>query len=208
VANPFNSDPPPAGAASAGAGASSTGAGAGPADRAAAPRSGGRDDPFALLGLPSAYDVDLAALERAFFERSKQLHPDRVAGAPAAERVAQLSRSRALNDAYQLVRKPIARAEYLLERAGVTIGDNERLDPAFLMEILELREELAEARVAGNTALVARLQSAMQARRTEALDALPGLFAKSDFAAIKDRLILLRYINRYLEECDAALDEG
>ena len=62
--------------------------------------------------------------------------------------MAALSRSRALNDAYQTLKKPVARAEYLLERAGVTIGDNERLDPAFLMEILELREELAEARVA------------------------------------------------------------
>jgi len=165
------------------------------------------DDPFALLGLSPAYDVDLAALERAFFERSKQLHPDRMAGAPAAERVAVLSRSRALNDAYQLIKKPVARAEYLLARAGVTIGDNERLDPAFLMEILELREELAEARAAGNTELVARLQGAMQARRTGALEALPGLFAAGDLTAIKDRLILLRYINRYLEECNAALDE-
>jgi molecular chaperone HscB len=164
-------------------------------------------DPFALLGLPPAYEVDLAALEQAFFERSKQLHPDRVAGAPAAERVAQLSRSRALNDAYQLIKKPIPRAEYLLARAGVTIGDNERLDPAFLMEILELREELAGARVAGDTELVARLQRTMQARRMQALEALPALFSANDFAAIKDRLILLRYINRYLEECDAALDE-
>jgi molecular chaperone HscB len=154
-----------------------------------------------------AYEVDLAALERAFFERSKAVHPDRVAGAPAAERVAALSRARALNDAYQLIKKPISRAEYLLARAGVTIGDNERLDPAFLMEILELREELAEARAAGNTELVARLQAVMQQRRAGALDALPQLFAAGDLAAIKDRLILLRYINRYLEECDAALDE-
>lgn len=165
------------------------------------------DDPFALLGLAPAYDVDLAALERAFFERSKALHPDRVAGAPAAERVAALSRARALNDAYQLIKKPISRAEYLLEHAGVTIGDNERLDPTFLMEILELREELAEARAAGNTELVARLQAVMQQRRAGALEALPRLFAAGDLAAIKDRLILLRYINRYLEECDAALDE-
>ena len=67
------------------------------------------------------------------------------------------------------------RAEYLLARAGVTIGDNERLDPAFLMEILELREELAEARAAGNAdAGRATLQRAMQARRPQALDALPG----------------------------------
>jgi len=175
-------------------------------DRVPAPRASG-GDPFALLGISPAYDVDLAALERAFFERSKQLHPDRMAGAPAAERVAALSRSRALNDAYQLIKKPVARAEYLLARAGVTIGDNERLDPAFLMEILELREELAEARAAGHTELVARLQGAMQARRTAALEALPGLFAAGDTKAIKDRLIVLRYINRYLEECNAALDE-
>jgi molecular chaperone HscB len=176
-------------------------------DRVPSPRVSGYD-PFALLGLSPAYGVDLAALERAFFERSKQLHPDRMAGAPAAERVAVLSRSRALNDAYQLIKKPVARAEYLLARAGVTIGDNERLDPAFLMEILELREELAEARAAGNSELVARLQGAMQARRTGALAALPALFAAGDLTAIKDRLILLRYINRYLEECDAALDEA
>lgn len=165
------------------------------------------DDAFALLGLAPAFDVDLAALERAFFERSKALHPDRVAGAPAAERVAALSRSRALNDAYQLIKKPIARAEYLLERAGVTIGDNERLDPTFLMEVLELREELAGARAAGDLRLLERLQRAMRARRDEALAALSGLFAAGDHAAIKERLILLRYVNRYLEECDAALDE-
>jgi len=176
------------------------------ADRAPAGRFSG-DDPFALLGLAPAYDVDLAALERAFFERSKALHPDRVASAPAAERVAALSRSRALNDAYQLIKKPVSRAEYLLERAGVAIGDNERLEPTFLMEILELREELAEARAAGNVALVEKLQRAMQARRTEALAALPALFAAADLPAIKERLILLRYVNRYLEECDAALDE-
>jgi molecular chaperone HscB len=165
------------------------------------------DDPFALLGLPAGYDVDLAALERAFFERQKQLHPDRVATASAAERVAVLSRARALNDAYQLIKKPMARAEYLLTRAGVTIGDNERLDPAFLMEILELREELAAARAANDTALVGVLAGTMRARQTEALGALPALFAAHDTQAIKQRLIVLRYINRYLEECDAALDE-
>jgi len=164
-------------------------------------------DPFGLLGLAPGFDVDLAALERAFFERSKAAHPDRVASATAAERIAALSRSRALNDAYQLIKKPVARAEYLLARAGVAIGDNERLDPTFLMAILELREELAEARAAGKTERVAQLQAVMQGRRGAALAELPALFAANDLAAIKERLILLRYINRYLEECDTALDE-
>jgi molecular chaperone HscB len=164
-------------------------------------------DLFALLGVAPRFDVDLKELEAAFFAKSKELHPDRFASAPAAERVAALTKSRALNDAYQTLRKPVPRAEYLLARGGMTIGDNERLDPAFLMEILELREELAEARVAGRTAEVAQKQQAMIARRKAVLAELPALFAANDLAGAKERLIVLRYLNRYLEECEAALDE-
>ena len=162
---------------------------------------------FDLLGLEPRFDLAPDVVERAFFERSKELHADKFASAPVAERVAALSRSRALNDAYQAIKKPVARAEYLLARAGVVIGDNERLDPAFLMEILELREELAEARAAGKLDVVATLQDHMKARRATAVGALPQLFAANDLPAIKERLIVLRYLNRYLEECDAALDE-
>jgi molecular chaperone HscB len=162
---------------------------------------------FELLGLPARFDLDPSLIERAFFDRSKELHPDRFASAPAAERVAALSRSRALNDAYQTLKKPVGRAEYLLERAGVTIGDNERLDPAQIMEVMEAREELAEARRGKNSAKLEELQAAMRARRAASLDHLAALFATNDMAAVKGVLISLRYIDRYLEECDAALDE-
>jgi molecular chaperone HscB len=164
-------------------------------------------DAFELLGLPARFDLDAQVIERAFFERSKELHPDRYASAPAAERVAALSKSRALNDAYLVLKKPVGRAEYLLERHGVTIGDNERLDPAEIMKVLEAREELAEARQADDTAKLELLQSQMQNRRTQALLELDGLFAASDWVGVKRVVISLRYIDRYLEECDAALDE-
>jgi molecular chaperone HscB len=170
-------------------------------------RASSSNDAFGLLGLPAQFNLDPKLIEQAFHDRSKELHPDRFAQAPAAERVAALSKSRALNDAYKRLKSAVGRAEYLLERAGVSIGDNERLDPAFLMEILELREELAEARAAGKLDRVGELQAAMKARRTDAIGALPDLFAANDLAAIKHRLIVLRYIHRYLEECDAALDE-
>jgi molecular chaperone HscB len=162
---------------------------------------------FELLGLPARFDLDPSLIERAFFDRSKELHPDRFASAPAAERVAALSRSRALNDAYQTLKKPVGRAEYLLQRAGVTIGDNERLDPTQIMEVMEAREELAEARRANDRAKLEQLQAAMRTKRAAALDRLDALFASNDMAAVKGVLISLRYIDRYLEECDAALDE-
>ena len=166
-----------------------------------------RADAFALLGVAPAFEVDLAALEKAFFERSKELHPDRFATAPAAERVVALTRSRALNDAYQTLKKPIARAEYMLAQAGVTIGDNERLDPAALMPILEERELLAEAIQAKNVSAIERMQADMQATRAGELEHVRDGFARSDLVAVKQALILLRYIERYLEACDATLDE-
>ena len=164
-------------------------------------------DAFELLGLPARFDLDAQVIERAFFDRSKELHPDRFVSAPTAERVAALSKSRALNDAYAVLKKPVGRAEYLLERHGVTIGDNERLDPAEIMRVLELREELAEARQANETAKLEALQRQMKTRRTQAREELDGLFAASDWVGVKRVVISLRYIDRYLEECDAALDE-
>ena len=169
-------------------------------------RASSSSDAFGLLGLPERFDLDPAAIEQAFFDKSKDLHADRFASAPAAERVAALSRSRALNDAYQVVKKPVARAEYLLARAGVTIGDNERVDPELLMEVLELREELAEAKVAKQMPVIERLHAEMAVRRDAAVGSLAQLFDRADLAAIKKQLILLRYLDRYLEECDAALD--
>ncbi|MEZ4367994.1 MAG: Fe-S protein assembly co-chaperone HscB [Kofleriaceae bacterium] len=163
-------------------------------------------DPFALLGLAPGYDLDLDALERAYHERSRALHPDRFASAPAAERVAALTQSRALNDAYQLLRRPTRRAEHLLARAGIAIGDHERLEPAFLMEILELREALAEARIAGRLDDVTRMQADMQARQQALVASLAPAFAAGELAAAKRALITLRYVDRYLEECDAVLD--
>ena len=167
-------------------------------------------DPFAVLGLEARYDLDTAALEARFRERSRELHPDRFAAAPAAERAQALIRTRALNDAYQILRRPQTRAELLLARAGLAIGEHEQLDPDFLMEILELREELAEARAAGDLVLVGRLCGDMKARQQAILAELPALFARGDGEALvraKHHLITLRYVSRYLEECDAALDE-
>jgi len=183
----------------------------------ASPSTSDRADAFGLLGLSPRFDVEPAQLERAFFERSKELHPDRFATAPASERVVALSKSRALNDAYQLLKREVSRAEYMLGREGLTIGDNERIDPALVMELLEEREVLSEARLRGELREVERLQASMRGRRRGALDRVKALFREVETAtgdarlaaltAIKGQLILLRYVERYLAECDAALDE-
>jgi molecular chaperone HscB len=163
---------------------------------------------FSLLGLPEQFELDQAQIERAFLERSKETHPDRFATAPAGERLAAVQRTMELNDAYQTLRRPVRRAEYLLGRHGLTIGDNERIaDHDFLMRILSLREELSEARAVGRLAEVEAKQGTMRRHRKELVEALAKRFAADDLPGAKQTLIELRYVDRYLEECDAALED-
>src|SRR3954470_14377738 len=79
------------------------------------------DDPFALLGLPPSFHVDAEALEQAFLVRARAAHPDFHAQDAAAQERAVEDSSR-LNEAYALLKAPIQRAEYLLERLGGPSG--------------------------------------------------------------------------------------
>src|SRR5262249_2627195 len=121
-------------------------------------------DLFAALGIEPRFDVDAAQLEAAFHARSAEVHPDRFASAPAAERVAAVRRSMELNQAYKPLRRPVPRGEYRLARAGRGIVEGDKVDAAFLAEVLEVREQLEEARAAGKLDEVTRLERAMKAR--------------------------------------------
>jgi molecular chaperone HscB len=155
---------------------------------------------FAVLGVPETYDLPADELERRFRELSLRLHPDRFARAPAAERVAALTKSTALNDAYRMLKSPVGRAEHLLELAGKPLREGEKVEQTFLLEILELREALAEARAAGDTARLAALGADMMARRDAVMARLPELFAAGKLDEAKAELISLRYFQRFLDE--------
>src|SRR6476619_1780362 len=128
-------------------------------------------DLFSVLGQPARFGVDLSAAESAYKDLSRQVHPDRFATADPRARRASLARTVQLNQAWLTVKDPLRRAGYLLERAGVYIGGDDKKSavgggddkrtaevsapPAFLLEIIELHEELRAARRAGDTVKVA-----------------------------------------------------
>ena len=74
--------------------------------------------PFELFGLKPAFKVDLEALHAAHERAILQVHPDRFADRPAAERrVAEQWASR-INEAYAVLKDPVKRAVWLCEAAG------------------------------------------------------------------------------------------
>ncbi len=97
--------------------------------------------PFARLGVkPPRFAVDDATLERAWLQRSRQVHPDRFARRADADRRAAAEQTAALNDAWRALRGAFARAVWLVRSVGV---DEPRLPSAALVDLMEAREEAA-----------------------------------------------------------------
>ena len=174
-------------------------------------------DPFELLGIPRRFDVDLAALEKTHRELSRALHPDKFASASASERRAALEKAASVNEAWRVVREPIRRAEALFALAGVAVGEDRepKASPMFLMEMLEEREALADARGAKDLAKVEKLGGAMRERAKGAEAKLAAGFAahatKPDEAALGALLPLLgelRFYRRFLDEVSAIEEEN
>jgi molecular chaperone HscB len=171
-------------------------------------------DPFATLGIDPAFNIDLAAVEQRHRDLSRALHPDKFSGAPAAERRLALNRAIEVNEAWRAVRDPIRRAEALMRRAGVPVGElkEPKPSPDLLMEMMESREALAEAVQTKDLAAVKRLGEEMQARMDAAMSALGRGFDEAGadgakLSALLPRMGELRYIRRFLDEVSAFEEE-
>jgi len=103
---------------------------------------------FELFGLPVGYILDSHALTERYRELQRVVHPDRYANASDQERRLSVQRASLINEAYETLKDPVARASYLLTLFGVEMdAQNESTrDTAFLMQQMELREELEAAR--------------------------------------------------------------
>ncbi|MNS75914.1 Co-chaperone protein HscB [compost metagenome] len=101
-------------------------------------------DYFTLFGLPVRYLVDGSLLASRYQDLQRQFHPDRFASQPERERLMALQQAATINEAYQTLKHPLKRAEYMLSLHGFDLGNEQHTlrDTAFLMEQLELREEL------------------------------------------------------------------
>src|SRR5271155_3703988 len=117
---------------------------------------------FAFFGLPLKLNLDVATLERTFYDLSRKLHPDLSARAVAQEQEWSLQQSSLLNDAYRTLKDPIKRTQYLLQLEGVELEEQSKsateearstgqikkqiVPPDLLEEVFELNMQLEELR--------------------------------------------------------------
>lgn len=120
-------------------------------------------DYFTFFGLPPKLNLDVAALEKDFYELSRKLHPDLNASAGSNEQEWSLEQSSLLNDAYRTLKDPIKRTEYLLHLEGVELEEQSKsatekarttgevkkqiVPPDLLEEVFDLNMQLEELRM-------------------------------------------------------------
>ena len=120
-------------------------------------------DYFTFFGLPPKLHIDVAALEKNFYELSRRLHPDLNARAGSQEQAWSMEQSSLLNDAYRTLKDPIQRTHYLLHLEGVELEEQSKsateqaratgeikkqiVPPDLLEEVFELNLQLEELRM-------------------------------------------------------------
>jgi molecular chaperone HscB len=120
-------------------------------------------DYFTFFGLLRKLDLNVAALEKDFYELSRKLHPDLNARAGRQEQEWSLQQSSLLNDAYRTLKDPIKRTQYLLKLEGVELEEQSKsateqarssgqlkkqiVPPDLLEEVFELNMQLEELRM-------------------------------------------------------------
>ena len=119
-------------------------------------------DYFTFFGLLRKLDLDVAALDKDFYELSRKLHPDLNAQAGSQEQEWSLQQSSLLNDAHRTLKDPIKRTEYLLKLEGVELEEQSKtatekarstgeikkqiVPPELLAEVFDLNMQLDELR--------------------------------------------------------------
>ncbi len=166
-------------------------------------------DHFALFGLPASYELDGARLDQAYRDIQSEIHPDKFAHAGDAEQRLSMHWTTRVNEAYQTLRRPFDRANYLLQLQGVHAMDanNTSMPMDFLMQHMEWSEELADARAAQDVAALDRMEKTLrnearefQARLAEQID------QKHDYPAAGETLRKLRFTDKLLAEVGAAYE--
>lgn len=185
-------------------------------------------DYFTVFGLPRKLTVDLDALQRRFYELSRQHHPDFHQGTDAAKQAETLARSALVNRAYRALRDPVPRVEYLIAleegrevREGAT--EKPRAPRELLQEMLEVQEALEEAKAEGMSGEAAERvreeRARLEARYATEAEAIAGRAAEWDRLVdaggdrtpllewFKQRLATRAYLRTVIDDLSDALGE-
>lgn len=167
---------------------------------------------FELFQLPVAFTIDTDALDKAYRIVQGQTHPDKFAHVSNAEKRVAMQWATRANEAYQVLKDPLRRAAYLCELHGVDVGaeSNTAMPVDFLMQQMEWREALDDAKAARDVGQLESLDAALRQARRAIVDVLAAEMDAGDYAQAAGGVRKLMFLHKFGEEIGhafALLDE-
>jgi molecular chaperone HscB len=163
---------------------------------------------FEIFGLPVQLIVDNSLLPKKYFELSKKFHPDFYSNATPGEQQYALEISANLNKAFKTFQNPDETIKYVLKLKNLLEEEEKyELPSAFLMEVLEINEQLMDVdqSVAGN------LQSAVSNLRQQIFEPVKEIIAnykdgetpEEDLLKVKEYYFQKKYLHRIEQQLKA-----
>jgi molecular chaperone HscB len=162
---------------------------------------------FEIFGVPAQFALDRADVDERWKNLQREAHPDRFTTADALAQRQAMQWSVRINEAYQRLKDPLKRAAYLCELNGAAIQaeSNTSMPAAFLMQQMQWREALEDARSADDLERMA--DGVAQTRR----DMLLGLQRMADeernFPALALQVRALMFVERFARDVENRLDQ-
>ncbi|MEN0006096.1 MAG: Fe-S protein assembly co-chaperone HscB [Bacteroidota bacterium] len=165
-------------------------------------------DYFAFYEIPVSFKVDEGALKRIFYANSKKYHPDFYTLESEAKQAEILELSTLNNKAYQTLSDFDRRMKYVLDLKGVLGEEGKNTIPQdFLMEMMEVNEELMELEFDFDASKLAQVKTAITEKEASLYTAIASVVENynattsddSELQAIKDYYLKKRYLLRIQE---------
>jgi len=162
---------------------------------------------FQIFGLPVKLTVDKALLPKKYFELSRRFHPDFFANATPSEQQQALEITASLNKAFKTFQNPDDTIKYVLQLKGLLEEEEKyQLPPDFLMEVLEVNEQLMDI----ESSAVGNLQSAVAQLQNEIYEPVKniienyseGITTEKELLQVKEYYYKKKYLNRLNREME------
>ncbi len=162
---------------------------------------------FELFQLPVGYRLKKSELDCRYKSLQRKVHPDRFVAEDAHRQLYAVQAASQVNSAYQTLRNPLQRAIYMLELAGIDPVDHSVAMPQdFLVEQIELREQLAEAPAATSPATeLSKLKAHAEACSIRLYDELNVQFENEDYQTAITTVQKLQFFQKLQHEADERL---
>lgn len=134
---------------------------------------------FDVFDVSVSTNIDLVKVNEVNHELQKNVHPDRFAHGTDQERRIAMQKTSYVNEAFQTLKDPVARIQYMLKLKGLDIDSetDTTMDGSFLMQQMEFRESIAEIR--SHSEPLGELDKMLlqtNAHITELMDAFNGFY--------------------------------